>query len=176
MNNLRKSLLTGLVAGALAASSLLVTAVTASSNADRPGTGSAAGNGDLFVATTAHCHAEDMHAWAYPAGYLRGQNVVCDILSNEPRIQGRITLQHVCPINGTTGCNATFRIDADSGARWEGSYWTEWVDGNMGLLGVGLGDSAGAQIMLDIYHLEGAGGWRSDDTNDDVVGQITVTD
>lgn len=172
MNNSRKSLLTGFVAGALAASSLLVTATAASASAAQPGAGNAAGDGDPFVATTAHCRAEDVHAWAYPAGYLRGEKVVCDILSNESRIQGRITLQNVCPINGTAGCDATFRIDADSGASWEGAYGTVISDAHLGLQGAGRGGPAGAQIAFHIDNLDSAEGWDKAGSGDNVVGHI----
>ena len=168
MNSCKISLFAVRIAGALALCSLLISSTMASSNA--------AGRGDPFVATTANCRTEDTHAWAYPTGYLRGQDVMCDLLSGEPRVKGCIRLQQACPVNGMSECDATFRIDADTGARWEGQYWTEAFDTQLVLRGAGLGDLAGAQIVFAINNLTSASGWRSDSKGDDVVGRIIAAD
>ena len=48
---------------------------------------------DSFVAATTNCRTEDIHSWTYPAGYIRGQVVACEIQSENTRVNGRLELQ-----------------------------------------------------------------------------------
>lgn len=163
MNSNKVSRFVARVAGALAMCSVLIQPALAGSTA--------AGSSLPFAATTAHCRAEETHGWSYPGSYFRGQNVVCDLLSDEVLVKGKLTLQQACPINGSV-CTATFRIVTDTGARWEGAYWTEADGGQLVLRGAGLGDQAGMQIVFNLNNLMSVSGWVDESSDDNVMGRI----
>jgi hypothetical protein len=158
---------TARIAGALALSGMLIQPVLAGP----PVTGSHL----PFAATATRCRTEETHGWATPAGYLRGQSVMCDLVSNEVLVKGQLTLQHACPTNGAGACTATFIIATATGARWEGVYWTEEDGGQMVLRGAGQGGSARMQIVFTLRNLASVSGW-GDSGDDNVTGRIVALD
>jgi hypothetical protein len=155
------------MAGALALSGMLIQPVLAGP--------SATGSHLPFAAAATRCRTEETHGWAAPGGYLRGQSVMCDLVSNEVLVKGQLTLQHACPTNGGSACTATFLIATPTGARWEGVYWTEEDAGQLTLRGAGQGDSAGMLIVFTLRNLTSVSGW-GDDGGDNVTGRIVALD
>ena len=134
--------------------------------------------GDSFVATTADCHTDDTHSWAFPAGYVRGQVVVCEMLSENARVLGRLELHIDCPVRAITPCDAVFQLDSRSGDRWKGTYRTVTSSGEIVLHATGrtTTDPDKAQIVFDVQGLDGdipsGDVWNGTALSDNVVGRI----
>jgi hypothetical protein len=106
---------------------------------------------ERLIATTTNCHPGDTTTWI-----VRGQIIICDLRSEDPRFAGRITFYQHCPPNETVGCNGTFEVEAKSGLRCEGSYDPASLDGTLARSAEGrcVGDSLDARVALDIYSLD----------------------
>jgi hypothetical protein len=167
MNSRKLSLL---IASSLATGALVVGCLPVVTATQLP----EAKKGERFVAAIANCQVQEVHTWGYPAGYIRGVTVTCDVVSKDPRVEGRITFDEGCPVKATIGCAARFRLESTSGARWEGAYNTVMFDDRIGLSAVGRGggSTADTQIMLDIYSLPGAEGWGDGEWKENVIGRI----
>jgi hypothetical protein len=129
-------------------------------------------SGSEFSATTTGCHVADTTTWMYP----RGQILVCDLLSDQERVAGRLTLYEVCPVVGATNCGGTFLVQARASAQWEGTYQVMPAgEGAVAVLhaeGRGTGNDAGARVVLDIHGLESGPLWDGDYWSVSVVGTI----
>ena len=156
---------------------LLVVLVAAASAMTKRSFAIETGSGDGFVASTTNCLAPDTDSWT-SAGYVRGQTIVCDFQSQDTRISGHIEIHEMCPVKADARCDRDFEIQASSGARWKGTYKIETISGDVRLHaeGLGIGDTAGARIVLDIQSLDAAlqGGdvWNGTLVSDNVTGQI----
>jgi hypothetical protein len=103
-------------------------------------------------------------------------------LSENTRVGGHLELDVRCLVRAVTPCEAAFRLEADSGARWEGTYKAVTSDGGTTVhaVGRGAGDQANTQIEFDIQGLEDAvnGGdvWNGTAPDDNMIGRFVTSD